>query len=327
MLGRKLAGSASFVCLRCRLQLAGAAKRPRFAPVAVAVSSVRLPRRHLTTGTYTGNTGADEQSNNKEPDAETNAEPSLEHSYESKAEPTIETAGPEEGIPAAYWPPPPLPHRKYASRGHIVSPDQEGLSINILGKPGSAIVLRERGALRKRPQQQGHDITHDQIDPTSFLPDEGIATTTEEALLNIHDLKPKGMRVLGPRQFQDLRNTLANGFTTFQLESYISIHKESQRFSQDNKNTAEVTPWLVERRPWAPIVENPVKGSEPQLDGYITKGMARKERFAVRLMRECWDVSSQDVLDQAGHLSLTLRDVEFSLLTRTLNRAPATAVP
>ncbi len=192
-------------------------------------------------------------------------------------------------------------------------------------------MLREKGALRKRHQlgglEDGHDTTHDQVDPTSFLLDESAAITSEEALLNIHDLKPKDVRVLGPRQFKELKDTLANGFTTLQLESYIGIHKESQRFSQGNKDTDETLPWLVQRQPWAPIVENFVKGSEPQLDGYIRKGMARKERFAVRLMRECWDVSSQDVLDQDGHLSLTLRDVEFSLLTRTLRRAPATALP
>ncbi len=347
MLGRKLAGSASFVCLRCRLQRAGAAKRPHFAPVAVAVavaaSSLRIPRRHLSAGTYASNTGADEQSNNKATDAEISAdpspeprpepslEPSLQPSSESTAEPTTTTAGPEEGIPAPYWPPPPIPRRKYASRGHFVAPHQEGLSIDILGKPGSAIVLREKGALKKRHQlgglEHGQDTTRDQLDPTRFLLDESAAITSEEALLNIHNLKPKDMRVLSPRQFKELKNTLATGFTTLQLENYISIHKDSQRFSQGSKDTDETPPWLVQQQPWAPIVENFVKGSEPQLDGYIKKGMARKERFAVRLMRECWDVSSQDVLDQDGHLSLTLRDVEFSLLTRTLRRSPATAIP
>jgi hypothetical protein len=307
MLRRKLAGSASFVCLQCRLQLAGTPPRPLLA--AVALPSLRTSRRPL--GTYTGRTGADEHN------GKTNNKADTETSPETFAESNDAIAG-HNHTGASYrilHGPPPSQHRTYKSRGHFLAPEQEGLSIDILGKPGSAIVLREKRAIRKRRRADSDDSQH-QVDPTSLLPNEDAAATSEDVLLNIHELKPEGTRILSNRKFKALKDTLVEGFTSTQLGHYIRVHQETQRFRQDVEGSSDVAPWVLARQPWAPVVENSAEDLDPHLVGYITKRMPPKERLAVRLMRECWDVSNQKVLDQDGYLSITLRDVEFSLLTR-----------
>lgn len=316
MLCRKLAGSAGFVCLRCRLQLAGAPARPLLA--AVALPSLRTSRRLL--GTYTGQPGADEHNDKPNDKADTDTTP------ETFAESSDATAGHNQASVRYRSPyaPPPSQNRTYKSRGHFMAPEREGLSIDILGKPGSAIVLREKRAVKKRRQPESDDSQH-QVDIASLLPNEDAATTSEDVLLNIHELKPEGTRMLSHRRFEKLKDTLVDGFTSAQLGHYIRVHQETQRFRQEVESSSDLAPWVLARQPWVPLVENSAEDLDSHLDGYIVEGMAPKERLAVRLMRECWDVSNQKILDQDGYLSITLRDVEFSLLTRMLDYTPVRA--
>ncbi|KAK4043814.1 mitochondrial inner-membrane-bound regulator-domain-containing protein [Parachaetomium inaequale] len=313
MLGRKLTGSASFVCLRCRLQLAGAPKRLPFAALALSPSPLRPPQRYI--GTYDSPNHVDGLNIEIDGDANT------DHNPDPGAEPNGDAVGSQDGL-ADYR----KSHRRqlpqkriYKSRGQIVSPEPEGLSIDILGKPGSAIVLRETPGRKKKPKVQHHmpddDAADAQVDPASLLVDEEAAAVSEDILLNIHELKPEGTRILTDRQFTQLKNTLVDGFTSAQLTRYVREYETIQQLSQEVDHAPEAAPWILERQPWVPTVRKAVADVDPYLEGYITKGMVPKTRLVVRLMRECWGVSNQKVLDQDGYLSIRLRDVEFSLLT------------
>jgi hypothetical protein len=312
MLGRKLTGSASFVCLRCRLQRAGAPKRLPFA--ALALPSLRgPPQRYFGSGARR----YDPDEHSRRTDRETDDDPSLEPNFEHDRD----SFGHHESATPYRQPPPsrPAPKRTYKSRGHVVSPEQEGLSINMLGKPGSAIVLREKRAFEHRPrspQFQDQDSAAADIDFSKILPEEGTPTESEDILLNIHELKPKDTHILTDKQFNGLRNTLNNGFTVAQLVHYLKEYEAIRRLTGEDEHIPETPPWVLEHQSWAPTVAT-AGDIEPHLQGYITRGMTPKRRLAVRLMRECWDVSNQKVLDKDGYLSIRLRDVEFELLTRT----------
>jgi hypothetical protein len=321
MLGRKFTASASFVCLRCRFQLAGTTKRLPFP--AIAISPVRSPRRYI--GTHA--TPAAPEKPNGQDDADTNTEPSREAEEHDINSNEGHNEGHNEGF-AAYRPPPP-PNRRYVSRGHFLSPGQEGLPIDILGKPGSAIIMREKKFKRKResPQSNPDDALNAPVDMARLLPTEGAETVFEDVLLNIHELKPKDTHLVTENEFMTLKDTLLGGFTTTQLMNYMKEYREPGRLAQEDKPVSENPPWLQELRPWVPAVENAVQDVGPQLDGYITSDMTPKERLAIRVMRECWDLSYQEILDRHGYLSLKLRDVEFSLLTSRLSIPPSVAGP
>jgi hypothetical protein len=151
------------------------------------------------------------------------------------------------------------------------------------------------------------------------LPVEGTPTESEDILLNIHELKPKDTHILTDKQFNGLRNTLNNGFTVAQLVHYLKEYEAIRRLTGEDEHIPETPPWVLEHQSWAPTVAT-AGDIEPHLQGYISRSMTPKKRLAVRLMRECWDVSNQKVLDKDGYLSIQLRDVEFELLTRTLCR-------
>jgi hypothetical protein len=197
-----------------------------------------------------------------------------------------------------------------------------------LGKPGSAIVLREKRALpRKRgvPKLASEPSTNTPVDPTSLLSDEDAAGASDDALLNIHELKPSDTRILSDKQFNQLKDTLVEGFTNAQLAHYIGEYQRIRRLSQEDEPVSEPPPWVVERRSWVPFVDGSVGAVGPLLEGYVTKAMSPKKRLAIRIMRECWDVSNQKVVELDGYLDIRLRDAEFSLLTRTLSE-PSTTV-
>ncbi|KAH6855222.1 mitochondrial inner-membrane-bound regulator-domain-containing protein [Chaetomium sp. MPI-CAGE-AT-0009] len=315
MLGRKLTGSASFVCLRCRLQLAGVQKPPPFA--AAALSSLRTPLRTplRCIGTYRG-PGRPNRFKNHD-DGEADADPSLDPTFEPGPESDGDTIAHNEHF-STYWPPlaPPLPQRRvYKSRGQMVSPEKEGLSIDMLGKPGSAIVLREKRAWKKKLEPVADEDSAAQVDPASLLLEKEASPADEDILLNIHELRPKDTKILSKKKFAQLKKTLMEGFTGAQLARYFKEYETLRRLSEEENSDPEEAPWVLERQSWAPTVANGAEDVGPHLVGYVTRGMAPKTRLVVKIIRECWDVSSQEVLDRDGYLSIRLRDVEFSLLT------------
>ncbi|KAK4102697.1 hypothetical protein N658DRAFT_446092 [Parathielavia hyrcaniae] len=320
MLGRKLAGSASFVCLRCRLQLARAPIRPAFVPAASFAQSSRpssnFQQRLNTHSGHGASNAADEPGSEiDEISDEHNSEPSAEHNNDA--------ASREEGFGIIPSPSPsarpPQNRTLYTSRGHLVLPEQEGLSIDILGKPGSAIILREKRALRRGIRHPtlapGHDSTDGLVDPASLLSDEDAAAPSDDILLNIHELKPEGTPILNDRDFNKLKDTLVEGFTNAQLVHYIVEYQRVQRLSQEDEHVSEVPPWVLESQPWVPYVARAGGTVEPLLQGYVTKATTPKKRLAIRILRECWEVSNEKVLDRDGYLEMRLRDAEFSLLT------------
>ncbi len=366
MLGRKFAGSASFVCLRCRLQLARTSRPIPFAARALASLSplrhhaLRQQQRSLSSHAPLPNTDADEpaQQSDRDPHDGANDNPrtSVDDNADSNAERATNKAGSQadsrvqpdaDAAPSSepcypypfvkppdlgqsYEPPAP---QLYKSRGRIVSPGQEGLSIDILGKPAFAVVLRDREGLEKQQElpvlQPDDSEAAEQVDPATFLSaEENTEATREEVMLNIHELKPTDTACLSEEEFDALKETLMDGFTSSQLADYIKDDQESRRFSGDIENTLVEAPWVEQLQPWAPLTLRPAAGGlNSHLSGYITNARSRKERLAVQVLRECWDVGSKDDVDRDGSTSITLRDVEFSILTGTLSLYPPLPSP
>lgn len=321
MLGRKLTGSASFVCLRCRLQLAGAAQRLPFRPIAVASSPSRIPRRCI--GTDAAPSATEEHDSQR--DGKSNAERNDSFYTEANAELNIEPNGEVEGTPSLYRAHRPLlalRRRLYKSKGgKFLSPQDEGLSIGILGEPGTAIVLREQHPMlqsQERSEPEVQDAPEAKIDISSLLREKANEPSFDDILMNIHELKPEETHLLSDKEFNALKKKLLNGFTSAQLASYITEYQETLQAAQgfeEVKEDPQTPPWALELRPWAPVVENAVEGASPKLSGYITSRMSPKTKVAIRLMRECWDLSCQGVVEQHGYIISRLPELEFSLLT------------
>lgn len=152
----------------------------------------------------------------------------------------------------------------------------------------------------------------------ALLGEEG-EPTAAEVFSYIDELRPTDETILSETAFSKSARELADGFTVAQLQAYIRKYRKPA-------TQPTVYPWEVRRRPWVPdiygddaVVDSKIKavgpGSSLLLKGYIRTSMTNKERVVVQLMRECWGVSKRELMEVPGQLDVTVKDLEFQLLT------------
>ncbi|KAK3695432.1 mitochondrial inner-membrane-bound regulator-domain-containing protein [Podospora appendiculata] len=373
MLGRKV--SSSFICLRCRLQLAGSSgprRRPSstfFASSSLAASpagrhnaiisssSTSSRRQYATNASNASSLDATELGQ-ETGELRDDLDDSSEISEKRKAwtigfEPSIttttttttasiatgtgtgttttattsgsnyysgylgETSQPRQSpfpSPVTVRPAP----RVYHSHGQRLAPQQEGLVIDFLGSPGTALVMREVGEWKKRIEGMdtlSPDTTSNKpIDLNKVLEKEFALPDADEVIANIHELRPTVSDVLSEADFSALRMALLKGFTKPQLESYITYHRSLRQLLEDAQVSTD-PPWVLEKRRWVLALHEGEVMLDPILHGYIDNRTSPKSRLAIRVMRECWDLVSQDIVDRPGFLDVKLRETEFALLT------------
>lgn len=334
MLRRQVSGS--FVCLSCRLQLRGQAgfQRRPFALSARArkPDSPDAERQRIIDAIAGTGTECETARPDKPRAAPKTRRPRNHDSFQlHDAEPN----GPKQSQqPLADGP----EIRKYAyekirladgtlpldadndtvrNRGQRFRVGGADLPIDILGKPGAAIVMRSRGNVKKFVPEEpvvGEDA-ESSTDITEAL--EMILDAEEEdSLLNIHELRQTD-RTLTEVEFNALGDTLLKGFTKAQLEEYLA---DSESFPREPvKEEVPQVPdpeWVVSRKPWIP---DPAEGARERGDimrGYISKSMSPKQRLVAEILRKRWNTSCDSVSGNMGRLEVALRDVEFGLLLR-----------
>lgn len=204
-------------------------------------------------------------------------------------------------------------------KGQRMAIKGENLTVGMLGKPSQVVVLRSRGKLAKRHTAHVTTTTTrtglDDLEES--LEKQGLDPIAEEVLENIQELRPEDSTLTG-RQFAELLETLYTSFTSRQLERYLMHHAEAQQVL--SKPLEADPPWIVKRYPWIPAVEGamtPLDFRHPMLRGYHRPDTKPKQKLALRIMLECWELASYDIIDGQGHLVVSLRDTEFALLMRT----------
>lgn len=363
MLSRKVGGS--FVCLRCRLQLAGATttlttRRPlpftspsatRTAAVTPSPATLFAARRHYSSDQADAadiskqpNEGTDVPDESNRSQDLFNPEPFHGKSDLGRMNPAditrqiiqgfdaVENELPENGTQNGdgsqgpniiRYSPTDRRERKQETwvrhKGQRMAVKEEDLTVGMLGKPSQVVVLRSRGRLAKRqtPEVTPAPMHTTVVDLEESLEKHSLFPVEEEVLENIQELRPEDA-VLTGKQFTELMETLHTSFTSRQLEQYLIHHAEAQQVL--SKPLEADPPWIVKRYPWIPAVEGAMTSFDyrhPTLRGYYRPDTRPKQKLALRIMLECWELASYDIIDGQGHLVVSLRDVEFALLMRT----------
>ncbi|KAI3398590.1 hypothetical protein diail_8938 [Diaporthe ilicicola] len=226
--------------------------------------------------------------------------------------------------------------REHRRGNMMLVEDASKLSVDTLGKAAEVIVLRDKRQLERKasPFEVGSgDAVGTGLNIEDFL-DEQESLNPDNVIENIHGLKPK-RHIVSEREFMSLFKTLLNGFTTIQLEKYVWWHREQpilemikdEVFGEDETSSKEPRipedvldkkreyAWMIEQAHWAPHVDGALKEARYPLTGYVMKSMTPKQRLVIQLVRECWDVSIQELLDGNGSVDIRVRDLEFKLLT------------
>jgi hypothetical protein len=340
MLRRQLSGS--FVCLRCRLQLRGQAAGFQRRPFALSArvrktESPAAERQRIIDGIAGVERGA---ARPHTPSATPKSRPpSNDDSFElDDAEPNepkrgqetpADKPGQEDTVQIQKYAydnfrhgdgtlPLDSDNNTVRSRGQRFQVDGEELPIEILGKPGAAIVMRARGGRLKKFVPEEPVVGEDPASSTGIT--EALETALdgeeEDYLLNIHELRETD-RTLTEVEFNALGDALLKGFTKAQLEEYLADSGSFPREPVQEEVPQVPDPeWVLSRRPWIP---NPAEGARERGDimrGYFTKSMSPKQRVVAELLRKCWGLSCDSVSGNMGRLDVALRDVEFGLLLR-----------
>lgn len=337
MLRRQVSGG--FICLRCRLERASSINRPvspLFHRVASGAVSTLVPRR-LAQGRARQLYSTANATKSREEDTDRFDDPFCR--LQGALDPHAQLRTPESTsiAPETYEEPVSDdnsgdgPRYKstlvssirsvYHSRGETFTAEKEVLPTKMLGKPAEALVMRGHGRPRKKRDKvvvmDTDDLPFESESMRLFrqLEQESAEPKPDDIFRNIDDLRPSEKQLV-PTEFSALRNTLDRGFTNAQLTSYLLHVRQDPSLSPHPARLPTDPAWILERQPWIAAVENPDVSLEPLLYGYITDSMTPKQKLVTLVMRECWGISSYEVLGHDGYLSVKLRRQEFTLLLR-----------
>lgn len=217
--------------------------------------------------------------------------------------------------------------KSHISGNRVLNEVSASLSMDVLGEPGYAIVMKDGGQIQRKgfpvePVEED-DKTPDNLPANieAVVDSQREPPTLDEVRRNIQDLQPKTETSLSKKDFRTLQNLLVQGFLGAQLYDYIEWHKLNTKGKSGRPTESPAHPWIVYQSPWMPLQANanPTQAAD-FLPAYMTHKTPLKERLAIRLMLECWGLSISELQGQLGETQITLRSEEFALLMRGTQR-------
>lgn len=199
--------------------------------------------------------------------------------------------------------------------------DFRKLTVDTLGREADIIVLKDAGEYKKKKPAK--------VDRRSFRENSGLKDFADQEpglsmdtiMENIEEFRPD-IRIMPAGEFKVLFDKLMSAFTSLQIGEYVTRYQqrvmlgEESPFSGSLPGLGSTRPWIVSEMRWIPEVRGAMPNIEPTLQGYILKSMPLKQRRVMEVMRQCWGMSVQELTSGLGALEITVRDLEFKLLTR-----------
>ncbi|KAI0020613.1 mitochondrial inner-membrane-bound regulator-domain-containing protein [Xylariomycetidae sp. FL0641] len=261
MLARRAAGlSGSAICLRCQLRLLQSTNPRRSAIRLFASESEKAGEKkdeNIWSGFLTDiRKSKDEAEAETTRTAGTDAYPSPDPDFELEPGRDERPERPRRSRPARQKRQERPMHesksdfrrlnlrKRHMSGRRILDEAVASLGTDMLGKPASAIIMKDRGLVEKRDRPSDPDVPelvseHDYSDIEALLDSERQPATLEESRANIHELKPDGESILSERDFRKLQATLVDSFLSPQLQNYLDCSLREQRKREQEKEAAD----------------------------------------------------------------------------------------
>ena len=332
-----LSGSvrALLVCPSCRQATRRGASRQFTARNLLRVSS--LPRRSYASDgpRYSKEKvenlirgGRREEGNNSspEPNAKTKTSSSSTDNRENHHE--SDTSARRNGVDGSEEPDAHTPERP--SSAPTESPDKEprrtraphlrpfrhellqhkNLSVDALGKPVDAILIKNPNRLRKPKKQipvmeedKGATRSQAKLSWESLLR-EGKPSNdpTTEAMNNIEEMRPLNTRVLSQKEFENLASDLVEGFTHKQLSAYIATWHSTQTPEVDAMMEYS---WAKRFISWEPT------------EDYTPTSSHHKARVANAILQKIWNIDIRERVEGRGQAVIWMEPNTYHLLAST----------
>ena len=219
--------------------------------------------------------------------------------------------------------------KKHRSGNRILTPAAESLGTDVLGKPAHAIVLKEGIYERRKFESLVLESDHKPAgDMAAMLETQRQPATIDEAFANINELRPARDRYLPEKEFRKLQETLTDGFLVSQLDAYIQNYNtlnqaesnEDPDATEEEQQDSPAAPfkWITSVSPWEPLPDDlSDPESTPRLvAGYLPPSAEPKDKLVMRVLRECWQLSIQELNTGIGETQVELDPYAFTLLMR-----------
>lgn len=183
------------------------------------------------------------------------------------------------------------------------------LGVSALGVPANAIVIKNPNQMRlprrpvtqvdEEPQKSDSAIKWENL--VSREQREEVSELSDEAMLNIEELRPTDTKTLRLKDFNNLIQSLCDGFTTAQLRDYYRDYEMAGQ-AQGEKSTE--LHWALKQIPWTPIQTLQLADQSP------------KQIFAQKIVLSKWDVQIQEQVDGLGRAFIWVKPDLYPLLVR-----------
>ncbi|SZF04768.1 unnamed protein product [Blumeria hordei] len=178
------------------------------------------------------------------------------------------------------------------------------------GKSSKIIIIQD-SVLSTYSQTLKHVAPEDTvpIDIMGQLGEEVGSARTGEVYENIDSLRPKTRQLSSWEELNEVVDQLSNGFTSAQLEQYMSYYRAKYGLKQPCTNIERDNEApIVSKTSWRPgISDIKTHFDNSSTRGYLMSSRTAKQRYAIRLLCECWEVELPDLIDGVGQFELQVR--------------------
>jgi hypothetical protein len=207
--------------------------------------------------------------------------------------------------------------RLHGFRGHRLREKRAQLNVDSLGTPAEVIVLRDAG-FNSRPLPDIEELkVAEKVDILKQLDAERGLITQADVEKNIEDCRPEE-KTISWTEFQHVQRQLVSGFTTSQLIKYLDAPRHRQKKVEEGceVGTREGSRGtIIGKSQWmAQVSETGDKFEENSLRGYDSEAFTPKQRLALLLMRQCWQMEALEVIESIGEVELEIASSDLELL-------------
>jgi hypothetical protein len=210
--------------------------------------------------------------------------------------------------------------RLYGFRGHRLRENAADLNVDSLGSPAEIIVLRETGFhFKPSPEIEQLEVA-EKVDILASVGSKRELLEQADVEKNIEEFKPKTKTITWD-ELQSIQRQLAAGFTTMQITKYIEAFRRRQKAEKEKdglESRNHLSSAILRQTSWVPgISETSEEFDDSVLRGYRSEALTPKLKLALLMLRQCWQLEAQDVIESIGEVELELRNEELELLIRT----------
>lgn len=220
--------------------------------------------------------------------------------------------------------------RFHGHKGRKLQENVQELGVKSLGGSANAVVLQDSKFTYYTHEAKIEDLTVERVDIGKRLDEERGIVSPDQVYQSINELRPgDGQEKVSMswEEFNKHVKVLSEGFTTAQIQAYI------ERFKQENekRSSQDVIPgpeedqpsdeMLFEMRPWRPgVTSNGDSFHFDPLQGYAVSSYTSKQKVALQIVRECWEVEATDLVEGIGQFEVILKEQDLRLLLGELFR-------